>query len=226
MLFDSFCSGGRVLKVSIFEQSRLKSDLLTVAIEQSGHLVVDVFAEVTDLHFGANPDLLIVCLPDDQEACQALRQLLAQSDTPVLAICSSDSVGRVRDYLGDSVKAVHPDSHSLELLLSSLTLLENGYSVSFVPGEIAPVGSVPPRQPQVLGTGVRAANDPSLSSRELHVLAKIREGYSNKEIANQLNISDSTVKVHVRSILRKANVKNRTQAALWAEDYLKENWLT
>lgn len=57
-----------------------------------------------------------------------------------------------------------------------------------------------------------------LSSREIEVLRSLGEGKSNKEIARQLEISDATVKVHVKAILRKLHVKNRTKAALWVTE--------
>lgn len=41
-------------------------------------------------------------------------------------------------------------------------------------------------------------------------------GYSNKLIARRLVVCEATVKVHVKAILRKLNVNNRTQAAIWA----------
>jgi DNA-binding NarL/FixJ family response regulator len=55
-----------------------------------------------------------------------------------------------------------------------------------------------------------------LTSREQHVLAGVVQGLSNKEIARQANVSDATIKVHMRSIFDKLNVSNRTQAAMWA----------
>jgi LuxR family maltose regulon positive regulatory protein len=51
-----------------------------------------------------------------------------------------------------------------------------------------------------------------LSPRELEVLQLIAEGHSNREIANILVLSPSTVKVHTRSIYRKLDVNSRTQA--------------
>ncbi|MGM0585611.1 MAG: LuxR C-terminal-related transcriptional regulator [Pseudomonadota bacterium] len=56
----------------------------------------------------------------------------------------------------------------------------------------------------------------TLSPRERQVLAALRNGAPNKLIARQLEISDATVKVHVKSILRKTGARNRTEAALWA----------
>lgn len=55
-----------------------------------------------------------------------------------------------------------------------------------------------------------------LSSREVTILQKLVEGMSDDGIAEALGIVNGTVKVHVKSILRKLNAKNRTQAAIWA----------
>jgi DNA-binding NarL/FixJ family response regulator len=52
-----------------------------------------------------------------------------------------------------------------------------------------------------------------LSRRELEVLALIAEGATNAEIAERLVIAVSTVGSHIKSILRKLEVRNRTQAA-------------
>jgi two-component system nitrate/nitrite response regulator NarL len=68
---------------------------------------------------------------------------------------------------------------------------------------------------------ISAANEESelfdlLSEREVETLRCLIMGYPNKVIANRLDISDATVKVHVKAILRKLKVQNRTQAAIWA----------
>ena len=55
-----------------------------------------------------------------------------------------------------------------------------------------------------------------LSAREKGVLRGIVQGASNKVIAREIDISEGTVKVHVKAILRKIGVSNRTQAAIWA----------
>ncbi len=56
----------------------------------------------------------------------------------------------------------------------------------------------------------------SLTNREKDVLTEIVNGLSNKEIGKRLYISDKTVKTHVSNILRKLDVKDRTQAAIKA----------
>ena len=59
----------------------------------------------------------------------------------------------------------------------------------------------------------------ALSSRELDVLHYLADGASNKEIASQLSISLTTVRTHVSNILRKLDLENRTQAALFAREH-------
>lgn len=55
-----------------------------------------------------------------------------------------------------------------------------------------------------------------LTKRELEVLKQLSFGLTNKEIAEALGISYETVKEHVQHVLRKLNVSDRTQAAVWA----------
>ena len=56
----------------------------------------------------------------------------------------------------------------------------------------------------------------NLSAREFSVLYHLLDGLSNKEIARRLNLAEATIKVHVKAILRKAHVHNRTQVVMWA----------
>ena len=55
-----------------------------------------------------------------------------------------------------------------------------------------------------------------MSGREAEVLKYLLQGLSNKAIGNELKISEGTVKVHLKGILKKINVRNRTQAVIWA----------
>ncbi len=59
-----------------------------------------------------------------------------------------------------------------------------------------------------------------LSAREGSILKGLVDGAPNKVIAQRLQITEATVKVHVKAILRKIRVKNRTQAAIWASKNL------
>ena len=55
----------------------------------------------------------------------------------------------------------------------------------------------------------------SLSERERQILRCLMDGAANKTIARQLTITEATVKVHIKGLLRKIRVNNRTQAAVW-----------
>ncbi len=58
--------------------------------------------------------------------------------------------------------------------------------------------------------------DSPLTNRESQVLRHVAMGLSNREIGKSLGISVETVKEHVQNILRKLDVNDRTQAAVWA----------
>ena len=60
---------------------------------------------------------------------------------------------------------------------------------------------------------------PQLSPREKSILRCLIEGDPNKSIARKIGIAEATVKVHVKAILRKIRVQNRTQAAMWAMNH-------
>jgi len=56
-------------------------------------------------------------------------------------------------------------------------------------------------------------------SVEQEILALIAEGMSNKLIARELNITEGTVKVHVKNLLKKLNFRSRVEAAVWAVEH-------
>ena len=59
-----------------------------------------------------------------------------------------------------------------------------------------------------------------LSARETQILRSLTKGASNKLIANNLGVAEATIKVHIKAILRKVQVANRTQAAMWAQRHI------
>lgn len=97
---------------------------------------------------------------------------------------------------------------SAQALHDSLTLIALGEKV--FPSQLA----------ALISNDRRAETLPlsPLTRRELEVVRRLAQGRSNKEIANELALALATVKVHVKSLLRKLGVHNRTQAAIWAID--------
>lgn len=62
-----------------------------------------------------------------------------------------------------------------------------------------------------------------LTTREKEILQHISKGQSNKQIASKLVISEGTVKVHVKHLLKKLNLHSRTEAAVWILNQTKSN---
>lgn len=143
--------------------------------------------------------IVLVTAYDDQE------QVIHAMRTGAAAYCAKD----VRpDVLAQVIRDVYNGKYVIgELVFDSTSLAEwldarlEGSSRSYSdPGE--------PFYP--------------LSGREMEVLSYVTRGMSNKEIATMLGISHQTVKNHVTSILRKLNVEDRTQAAVYA---LRRGWV-
>ncbi len=63
----------------------------------------------------------------------------------------------------------------------------------------------------------------TLTEREMEILSKVALGYRNKQIADVLYISESTVKVHMKSLLKKLQVKSRTAATIIYLDHHGQN---
>jgi len=61
----------------------------------------------------------------------------------------------------------------------------------------------------------RSPNEAGLTRREQQILGLIAEGMSNKQIARELDIAEGTIKVHVKNLLKKLNLRTRLEAAVW-----------
>jgi DNA-binding NarL/FixJ family response regulator len=72
---------------------------------------------------------------------------------------------------------------------------------------------------QQTSVGEKPPADASLTEREVEVLKLLAEGTTNKEIATALNVSQGTVKNHVSNILTKLDLRDRTQAAVYAVEH-------
>jgi len=114
------------------------------------------------------------------------------------------------------VETDEPPSGSTEHETGSITVVPmhrtwptvNGYSVSHLNGHKSDTQWAPTLR-----------NRPRLSEREAQILDGLVQGHANKVIARSCDITEATVKVHMKSILRKIQVANRTQAAVWALEH-------
>lgn len=109
---------------------------------------------------------------------------------------------------------------SREVLLRSLHLVVLGQRVVVFGQESGTPDTVTleNKPSSVVEYEPRAGSDyaAQLSAREIEILSFIVAGDSNKAIARTCRLAESTVKIHLKTILRKIGVRNRTQAAIWA----------
>jgi DNA-binding NarL/FixJ family response regulator len=109
---------------------------------------------------------------------------------------------------------VMTDRTSLQMVVSAISLVGSGGT--FVPRDFLFMD----RQPAPTAIARPSSEVGRLTQREVAVLALMKHGKPNKIIAHELGMSASTVKVHVRHIMRKMGAANRTQAALNADKLL------
>jgi DNA-binding NarL/FixJ family response regulator len=140
---------------------------------------------------------------------------------PIVVVTSSEDVADMRTAFGCGARGYVPKSSAAELLQHALPLVLAGEL--FVPAMALGVDAAP--APQSPGVQPDHDLDPvppvapvakAMTPRQREVLTLLVQGQSNKEIARNLGMPDSTVKVHVKAILQKLGVKNRTQAAIAA----------
>ncbi len=79
-----------------------------------------------------------------------------------------------------------------------------------------------PKLAQIMAMALRENNtdrkkkQAELTPRELEILKLVAQGKTNKHVARELNITEATVKVHVKNLLKKLSLRSRVEAALWA----------
>jgi len=150
------------------------------------------------------------------ETLKALRD--KNIDAPVLMLTMSRDEADLRAALQNGAQGYLLKDMEPEELIPALEAVANGDNV--VAKEL--VGSLT-RIVQNKNDDGGSPTDESpfseLTPRELEILAHIAEGQSNKAIARDLDISDGTVKLHVKSILRKLGMHSRVEAAVKAVEY-------
>ncbi|AMC34547.1 two-component system response regulator NarL [Janthinobacterium sp. B9-8] len=160
-----------------------------------------------------NPDLVILDLNmkemDGIATLRAIKELDLDSRVVMLTVSdqSSDLVAAVRAGAdGYLLKDMEPE----EIIASLAEALD---------GQMA----IPERLGRVLALAMREddgsernAMMASLTEREREILGCLANGLSNKLVGRELGIAEGTVKVHVKSLLRKLNFRSRLEAAIWA----------
>ena len=153
--------------------------------------------------------ILDLGLPDS-DGLQFLRVLREQYPESIVAVLSSnmepDVMARVLDA---GAVGFIPKSAPRALMINALSLILAGGT--YIPPEAWPSRRL--AQAPLLDERVPTPVELGLTERQLHVLAMLVRGRSNKAIARSLSIAEVTVKHHVTSLMRALKVQNRTEAA-------------
>ena len=167
---------------------------------------------------GIDFDLVLLDLKLGQEsgldALAAIKQ--DYPDLPVVVLSGSEATRDVRDAIGTGASGYIVKASSQEVLKHSIRLVLTGETVVPLPASYATetVGAASNSDSNAADGGSSQGRLSSLTIQEVKVLELIRVGMSNKEIGRELGVIEGTVKVHVKSILRKLGAKNRTAAAI------------
>ena len=128
---------------------------------------------------------------------------------PVVIVSDTDDLNHIIRILKSGVRGYIPTSLSFNIAVEALRLVKAG-------GVFIPASSIVPDgdEPQ------QAKNSMLLTERQMEVVEEIRHGKANKQIAYDLKMSEHTVKVHLRHIMRKLKARNRTEVAVLSGNLL------
>jgi DNA-binding NarL/FixJ family response regulator len=173
---------------------------------------------------------LVGAAADGEQAvslCEERRPDVVLMDLEMPVLDGIEATRRVRAASPEIAVVVLTSFSDRERILRALDAGAAGYLLKDAePNELARAieaaarGEAPldPKAARALLSARRAPGPAEgLSEREREVLAMVAEGLPNKVIAQQLAISEKTVKAHLTSVYRQIGVSDRTQAALWAQ---------
>jgi DNA-binding NarL/FixJ family response regulator len=135
--------------------------------------------------------------------------------TPIIVVSAIEAPATMGEAVMAGATAYVPKSASRQVLVDAIRIIMEGGTYMPAPA-MAALRSAQASQ----AVPEAGANRDDLTSRQQRVLTLLAEGFSNKHIARDLDISEITVKAHVSAILKKLGVANRVQAALEARKRL------
>ncbi|ATZ73053.1 two-component system response regulator NarL [Idiomarina sp. X4] len=193
-----------LLRKGLKQLIAMEDDMQVVAEASSG-------ADALKLAEEHDPDLIVLDLNmqgmDGIETLKKLRDNGVTSRIIMLTVSDADDdvVAAITNGAdGYLLKDMEP-----ELLLEQIHRAVTGKMV--LSEAITEILATALRQP----TKSPSSQLSSLTNREYEILSLIAKGMSNKVIARELDISDGTVKVHVKHLLKKLGLRSRVEAAVW-----------
>ena len=223
---------GKLVTTLIVEsRSLVREGLVSLMTGHSYHVVGGV-ASTTDIDnslLAADvPQLVILgALPAEEAttAASCIRELWPE--TKIILLFERASSTDYQDWRASEIDGCLPLSASPDLLIGTLRQILAGdlkiqvheaasRSVVALPAARLPMAADEEARNGAINGSFSSRVRHGLSEREEQILGDLVKGLSNKIIARKLDIAEATVKVHMKSVLRKIRVANRTQAAIWA----------
>lgn len=143
---------------------------------------------------------------------EEIKKLAAEFEAPIIVLADTDDLAQIMKALECGAKGYIPTSVSIDVCIEAIAL-------SLAGGIFVPASSVFAMR-QVLETGSPVSRPLAgmFTARQAEVVEALRRGKANKIIAYELNLRESTVKVHIRNIMKKVKATNRTEVAYKIND--------
>lgn len=147
---------------------------------------------------------------DDEDGFDDVRRLLeAYPSLPVVVIADGDGLEDVRLAISHGAKGYIPTSTTPAVAVEAIQLVIAG-------GVYVPASCLLASPSEQCSPAINRKRLSMFTARQTAVIEALRTGKANKLIAYELNMRESTVKVHVRNIMKRLNAKNRTEVAYLA----------
>jgi len=198
--------------IAVIESRTFIGECLRRSVQSAFPLPVLTYSTAIELeqqHLLTSPKLILFSwMEDNREASISTLKVLSELTprTPVIVLAYNNDAELARTAICHGAKGYIPVTMGFEIAIEAVRFVLAGGT--YVPMDCLLVSGWPggaPSQPQTSSL---------VSARELAVVRAIQKGKSNKVIAYELNMCESTVKVHVRNIMKKLKAKNRTEVAI------------
>ena len=212
------------IKILLVDSHQLSREGLRRLLGSETHDVVGVARSLDDaaeqMAAGLAPEMLVYAFEESTSANQSaiVDQLRAQfSGLKVVILANNVSSSLLSQAINAGVSACLLRDMSIEALSRSLELVMLGQQVFPTQAALMLIGNrgLGPSHSGDASSVAHSSRTRGVSGREGEILRSLLSGHSNKQIARQLGISEATVKVHLKAVMRKTNAQNRTQAAVW-----------
>ena len=209
------------LRVAVIERrSLVRECLIRSLVAATGWNVVAFDTAAAWLSAGdqSPASLVVLCLEgtgaasDTDPDVALLAEVAARA--PIALMADSEDPSHIVAALGRSVRGYIPTSLPFHVAVEAMRLVRAG-------GVYVPASSLIASQKRQTEQADEKPKATSLfTSRQIAVITALRKGKANKIIAFELNMRESTVKVHVRNIMKKLKARNRTEVAYLANSML------